>query len=157
MPRSLSANLPNYSGLLAARSGLVTCTGEAQFDLLRRLQDFGLLPREIVRRSKSEFTGHLINQWISRAIPLIYLRIFAKQMQGAPRGVPYRNRRAIAATFVESITLTRIPVPVTVRVYRRRRIAEEVLRSYLSTRHLLGDWTSAPRFTRHKTQRQTPP
>ena len=35
--------------LLAARSGIATSTQEAQFELLQRLQDYGVLPREIVQ------------------------------------------------------------------------------------------------------------
>ena len=35
--------------LLAARSGIATSTQEAQFELLQRLQDYGVLPREIAQ------------------------------------------------------------------------------------------------------------
>ena len=53
--------------------------------------------QRIVGRRESEFAGHLTNKWFSRAIPLIY---FAKKCRGPHEGVPFRNRRTIAATFL---------------------------------------------------------
>ena len=82
---AVNHNLPEV-GVVVQEGEEVSAVVVAEEHLLSIIATLRNVQR-IVRRSESEFAGHLTNKWISRAIPLIY---FAKNMQGAPaRGYPF--------------------------------------------------------------------